>query len=133
MYDTFLIPKSYTYHKIKLLILEKSQKQFKEKCDITFQFQEIKTGKKVTAINFIIRDNNKYIFDYMQNIKTFIRYIRKNYINFDLFKDDDKNMLLSVCPKGRLYNKRNGLSYDKKQAEKAWNILYNLAKEKKKN
>jgi plasmid replication initiation protein len=54
------IPKSYQYSShIKLRILKKAKKQFAIHTDITFNFEEIKTGRKVTHIKFIIKENSK--------------------------------------------------------------------------
>lgn len=47
--------KSYSiYQNVKNRILLKAQVELKEKTDISFEFEEIKTGKKVTAIKFYI-------------------------------------------------------------------------------
>ena len=42
---------------IKTRIIEKAKQELIEKTDITFEYEEIKTGRKVTHIKFIIRDN----------------------------------------------------------------------------
>ena len=54
------IPKSYQYSShLKKLIIEKAKKQLAEHTDIKFDYKEIKTGRKVTHIKFIIEDNSK--------------------------------------------------------------------------
>jgi plasmid replication initiation protein len=54
------IPRSYQYSShIKKLILEKAKKQFEKFTDITFDYEEIKTGRKVNVIKFIIKENFK--------------------------------------------------------------------------
>jgi len=54
------IPKSYQYSSgIKKRILEKAKQQFLEHTDITFEYEEIKTGRKITHIKFIIKNNKK--------------------------------------------------------------------------
>jgi plasmid replication initiation protein len=45
------------YTDFKKNVLEKCQKELKDKTDISFQFEEIKTGKKVTSIKFYIKSN----------------------------------------------------------------------------
>lgn len=51
--------KSYsTYQNVKNRIIIKSQKELKEKTDISFDFEEVKTGRKVTSIKFFIWDNS---------------------------------------------------------------------------
>jgi len=52
------ISHGYTYHDIKRRILEKAKKEFVEKTDIKFEYEEIKTGRKVSHLRFIIVDNN---------------------------------------------------------------------------
>ena len=81
------IPNSYQYSSgIKLRILEKAKKELAEKTDIIFDYEEIKTGRKVTHLKFIIEENPKKIesrdsFDFLQSKQRFIAYIRKNYQN----------------------------------------------------
>ena len=47
------------YNDFKKRILLKSQKELKEKTDIYFEFEEIKTGRKITDIKFLIYKNLK--------------------------------------------------------------------------
>ncbi len=84
------IPKSYQYSShIKKLIIEKARKQLKEKTDIVFDYEEIKTGRKVTHIKFIIEENPKNIeneddpkgYYFLKSKSRFIAYLRKNYKN----------------------------------------------------
>lgn len=52
--------KSYSvYQNIKNRIVIQAQKELKEKTDISFDFEEIKTGRKVTSIKFFIKPNKK--------------------------------------------------------------------------
>ena len=52
--------KSYSiYQNVKNRIIIRAQNELKEKTDISFDFEEIKTGRKVTSIRFFIRDNSK--------------------------------------------------------------------------
>lgn len=46
------------YGDIKKRILTPCRKEINEKTDITYDFEEIKTGKSVTSIRFIIRSNS---------------------------------------------------------------------------
>ena len=81
------IPKSYQYSShIKKLILNKSKKELEEHTDIIFDFEEIKTGRKVTHLKIIIQDNSKKIQEvkpqekpYLKSFKTFTDYLRKKY------------------------------------------------------
>ena len=63
------------YGDFKRYVLKVSQKDIERNTDINFEFKEIKTGRKVTSIVFIIRpnkiaikDNNKEIFDNLKSI-----------------------------------------------------------------
>lgn len=50
--------KSYSvYQNFKNKVVIKAQKELKEKTDIQFEFEEIKTGRKVTSLKFYIKDN----------------------------------------------------------------------------
>lgn len=50
--------KSYSvYQNVKNRIITQTHKELKEKTDISFDFEEIKTGRKVTAIRFYIHSN----------------------------------------------------------------------------
>jgi plasmid replication initiation protein len=42
---------------MKNRILVQAQKELKEKTDISFNFEEIKTGRKITSLKFIIKQN----------------------------------------------------------------------------
>jgi plasmid replication initiation protein len=60
--ETYLIHQNF-----KSRILEPAQKELKQKTDIKFEYEEIKTGRKITAIKFIISQNNPC--DLVENIK----------------------------------------------------------------
>jgi len=52
--------KSYNiYQNIKIRVIEQAQKELKNLTDISFEFEEIKTGRKITSIKFIIHPKNK--------------------------------------------------------------------------
>jgi plasmid replication initiation protein len=80
------IPKSYQYSShIKKRILEKAKKELEEHTDIIFEYEEIKTGRKVTHLKFIIRPNPKKLkdnaqqFSYFKSRKAFVALLRRNY------------------------------------------------------
>ncbi|EPB8167446.1 replication initiation protein [Clostridium perfringens] len=59
------------YGKFKEKILLKAQIELKEKTDIYFEFEEIKTGRKVTSLKFIIKsnkENKKLLSDNLKDI-----------------------------------------------------------------
>ena len=47
------------YNDFKRKIIIQTQKELKKLSDINFDFEEIKTGRKVTALKFYIKSNNK--------------------------------------------------------------------------
>lgn len=47
------------YNDFKRKIIEQAQRELREKTDISFDFEEIKTGRKVTSIKFFIKANKK--------------------------------------------------------------------------
>lgn len=55
--DEFEYPR---YSNFKQKILLKTYKELKEKTDIKFEFEEIKTGRKVTGIRFYIEKNKNF-------------------------------------------------------------------------
>jgi plasmid replication initiation protein len=81
------IPRSYQYSShIKKRILEKAKKELEEHTDIIFDYEEIKTGRKVTHLKFIIRPNpknahteNRLQDAYFSSRKNFVSLLRKNY------------------------------------------------------
>lgn len=48
------------YSNFKLKVIIQAQKELKEKTDIDFDFEEIKTGRKVTSIRFFIKSNGNH-------------------------------------------------------------------------
>ena len=83
--ETLEVPNSYQYSShIKQRIIEKAQKDLKQYTDLQFSYEEIKTGRKVTHIKFIIEPNLKNSeqnrdFYFLKSKLRFIAYIRKNY------------------------------------------------------
>jgi len=131
------IPTSYQYSSgIKLRIIEKAKKQFKEKTDIQFDYKEQKIGKRIERIIVTIRDNNKGSNDYLATLQSFIKYIRDKYkpdITNDIFPTvvETKKGNIKIDAKGRLYLSALGktIDYDNKNSQKLWDWLYNMAKE----
>ena len=133
--ELFEIPKSYQYSShIKLRILNKAVKQFKEKTDIQISFKEIKMGRKVDSLHITVRENNKGSNDYLKTKQSFIAYMREHYVNVDLLqarnKDTNKEMMISVAPNGKLYDKK-GTEFDSNRSDEIWTSLYSFAKEEK--
>jgi len=133
--ELFEIPDSYQYSShIKKLIIDKAVKQFKEKTDIQIAYKEQKIGRKVDRLIITVKENNKGSNDFLADLQSFIKYMRKNYINQDVLTATDENTgkkyILSVSPDGKLYDKY-GEDFEAKRANKIWEMLYNMANEDK--
>ena len=134
--EQFEIPVSYQYSShIKKLIIDKAQKQLKEKTDIVFTYKEQKIGRKVDRLIITVKKNNKGSSDFLSTEQNFINYMRKNYVNVDILKAKDKNtnkiMIISISTDGKLYNKENSKSFDAKRSKELWQNLYQMSKDKK--
>jgi plasmid replication initiation protein len=80
------IPLSYKFFDIKRQILNKAKIELEKHTDILFEYEEIKTGRKVTHLKFLIKQNpsklqsNNSIQDnYFKSRKAFVTLLRKNY------------------------------------------------------
>jgi plasmid replication initiation protein len=142
--ETLEIPNSYQYSSgIKLRILEKSKQEFKKYTDIVFDFEEIKTGRKVTHIKFIIEENpknaksieNKDKYSFLATKRSFINYLRKHYVNKAIIEAPNKNANGKIS---KWSISENGLIYDMYYIEENINAsrsdeiyegLYNFAKQ----
>lgn len=54
------------YANFKQRVLKPSQKELKQKTDISFEFEEVKQGRKVQKIRFLIRSQRKKEAEYIQ-------------------------------------------------------------------
>jgi len=131
------IPNSYQYSShIKKNILEKAQKQLAEHTDITFDFIEFKTGRKITHIKITIRENRKNKYEFMKSRKAFIEYLRNNYVNKPIIESksitNGKINKWSINPTGLIYDMfMNEKNIDAKRSYEIFNNLYNFAKSNK--
>lgn len=127
--DTFKIPDSYNYADIKRQIIEKAKKQFNEKTNIKFDYKEQKIGRKVDRLIVTVENNNKGSNDYLVDLQSFIRFVRKNLINQDIWQG--QGMVLSVGTNGKIYDKKTLKEYANKNAQVVWEKWYELAKQDK--
>ena len=111
------IPRSYQYGNssgIKKRILEKAKAELAEHTDILFDYEEIKTGRKVTHLKFIIRPNpknlqteNRIQENYFKSRKTFVALLRKNYSGNGKFwgfkRIENKDYWLGMDNNGLVY------------------------------
>lgn len=138
--DLFRVPKSYRYNNIKERVIDKAQKQFKEKTNIKFTYKEQKLGRKVVRLQITVEDNRKGSNDILSTRKSFINYIRKEY------KPDPENNIfpiiistqngdLKVNLQGEIYlsGADENKNYNSKSSNQLWDWLYKLAKEDLKN
>jgi len=108
------IPKSYMFGDIKRQILEKAKKELEQHTDIIFDYEEIKTGRKVTHLKFYISPNPAKMSElednlnkYFKNRKSFVALLRKNYSGNGKFwgfkKIDGVNYWLGLDNNGLVY------------------------------
>ena len=131
--EHFKIPDTYQYSShIKDRIIDKAQKQFKQKTDIQFTYKEQKIGRRVDRLIITIKNNDKGSNDYLNNLKSFIAYMRKNFINQVLIVTKDKytneEVKISISEDGLLYDRYTAREFDNKRSEEIWKYLYELAK-----
>lgn len=124
--STYKIPDSYRYNNIKTQIIEKAKKQFKEKTNIKFDYKEYKLGRKVVRLIITVKDNNKGSNDFLVDLQSFIRFVRRNLVNQDIWKG--QGMILSVDMNGNIYDKKTLKEYTNKNAQEVWKKWYELAK-----
>jgi len=138
------IPKSYQYSSgIKLRIIEKSKQELKDHTDIIFDYEEIKTGRKVTRLKFIIQPNpkklqeqNQKIKPYLKSFKTFTDYLRKNWagsLKFFFVGNDtriNKELFFGINNSGLLYSTdgENIINYNADESKEKYIKFYKVFK-----
>ena len=110
------VPKSLkTYADFKRKVLIKSKEDINKFTDLKVDFKEVKLGRKVAKLVFIIKKND-------EDLKSFIGTIRDLYTNQRLAYYND--MALKCDDKGLLYNADTMKTLNKKDALKAWEHLH---------
>ncbi len=107
------VPKSYVYGMLKKRILEKAKTDLEQYTDIIFDYEEIKTGRKIAHLKFTIRANpakteaykESKITKHLKSIKYFVSFLRKNYVDKCFgYNLSDKNICwLKINDKGLIY------------------------------
>jgi len=121
----FQVPASYKFNNIKVQILDKAIKQFREHTDIQISYKPSrKKGKKVLAIEFSIKENTS-VTPHLKTLRAFILYMRKHFVNKNIIKMGEASV--SISENGRVYDKRTLKEYDAKNSQKVWERLYELA------
>jgi len=123
------VPKSYQYVHFRERIIDKAKAQFKEKTNIKFDYEEIKLGRKVVKLLVEIKENIKGANDFLEDLESFKKYIRTNFVDVDL--DTKENQVIACNKKGQIYEKLSGKILNKKKSDIVWGVLYKIAKEGK--
>lgn len=115
------IPKSYQFVHFKNLI-EKVKTDLEKNTDLNFSYEYEKVGRSFKYINFKIMKNKNNSNDF----KTFIKFIRKNYINQTIIIGKVKNnaRTISVNNDGKLYYLDDRTEIDNKESQKIWDYLF---------
>jgi hypothetical protein len=134
------IPRSYVYGMLKKRILEKAKKELSENTDIIFDYEEIKSGRKVTHLKFFIRPNpaklqtdNRVQDNYFSSRRNFVSLLRKNYSGngkFFGFKTfEDGTYWLGMDNKGLVYGTIGGKikDFNAVESEKIYDIWLKIA------
>ena len=138
--ETLELPASYKYNMFKRRVIEKAKEQLAEHTDIIFDYEEIKTGRKVTHLKFIVEENpnaknddkqNQYNF--LKSKKAFVNYLRTNYVNKPILETPNKNAngkisKWSISERGLLYdmNKVED-NINATRSDQVFEALYNFA------
>ena len=140
------VPRSYPYggsSGIKYRMVEKAKSDLAKYTDIKFDYEEIKTGRKVTHIKFIIEENpknakkledkNKYSF--LATKRSFVNYLRKHYVNKPIIEAPNKNAngqmsKWSINPQGLIYDMYlTEENINATRSDEIYEKLYEFAKE----
>ncbi len=114
------LPNSYPYggsSGLKIRVIEKAKKELADHTDLIFSYEEIKTGRKVTHLKFIIEENPKNAkeddkasdYSFLKSKKAFISYLRKHYVNKPIVEAPNKNANGQMS---KWSISQNGLIYD---------------------
>jgi len=115
--------KSYKlYSNIKLRVLLVAQKEINEKTDLKIDFEEIKTGRKITGLKFIIKNQNEI------NIKQVEEELQENQPQIPVLSvDTDLEEILAHIPASYLKDDQNELNELIKNAFESFDKEYILA------
>ena len=142
--ETLEVPKSYQYSShLKKLIIEKAKEQLAEHTDIIFDYEEIKTGRKVTHLKFIVEENpknakpieDKNRYSFLKSKKAFVDYLRTHYVNKPIIEAPNKKFgrqisKWSISEKGLLYDMyKTENDINATRSDEIFGALYDFAKE----
>jgi len=123
LYDILQVPKSYcNYAHFNRRVLKQAEKELKEHSDIYFKYAEVKDGKKVIEITFIIFNNEKnQVFKLNKAVSNFKNKIYKKYINKEIIVY--KEQTYKCDNKG--YLTLDGKKIEPEKAIAIWQYIYN--------
>ena len=119
------VPKSYRiWRDFVKRVLEPAKKEINQYSDITIDYKPVKTGRKITALNFVIGSNLKEM-----TLKQYKARVRAKCVGKTILETNDKKtgrkIELSISEKGYLYNKLDPFwKIDKKRADEIWRLMY---------
>jgi plasmid replication initiation protein len=117
------IPRSYKFYDIKRQILNKAKQELSENTDILFEYEEIKTGRKVTHLKFYILPNpaklednyTKKVDEIFKTRASFVKFLRENYSGngkiFGYKTFDGVNYWLGINNEGLMYATGNEIRH----------------------
>jgi len=123
--DLLQVPKSLKrYDNFKRKILKPTSLEIARYCDIWYEFEEIKAGRKVVSLKFYIHDNPQNKVDDENNeFKNFVNHIKKEYEGFNILYHPKlerhlciKNGLLTIAESGTIVKSERALEL--------WNFIY---------
>ena len=129
------IPKSYLYNNIKVQVIKKSQADLSKHTDISFEFKEIKSNRKVTHIKFFISckfDEKDYKKEQaLKSLNNFIQFLRDNYAGTGkkILKSFKNDGFYGISDKGILYLDTQYEDIDPADAMTIYRYIYILALE----
>ena len=137
--QTLEISNGYRYYDIKKRILEKAKLELAKHTDIIFDYEEIKTGRKVTHLKFRIKENYKNCDKELKKLdfKSFVALLRKNYSGNQKFwgvkEIDGKTYWLGLDNNGLVYgwNENECKDFNADEAKEIYLRIYKVIKKNK--
>jgi len=122
------------YSDFKRKVIQQAQKEL-QNSDLQFDFEEIKNGRKVVEIRFIINHSVEEEPKYLKTKLSFVAYMRKNFVNKNIAESINptskgKKIVVSIASNGKIYDK-NGEEFNASEANDIWDKIYTLAKDGK--
>ena len=115
--EMLAVPKSYLYADIKGKIIKKTQTEFRKKSPFSFEFKEIKKGKRVEKITFVLKQN-------FPDIEEFKELISSEHFDQKLYEFD--NRMTYSDKDAKLYWVNDDLQriyHNEEYAENCWAYL----------